>query len=272
MFNGFWRRRIFPLYRCYSQLVTLQDGEVISLDWVVPYSTRNSSHSNKEYSQEVYPSLGIRYSLESTPILMIHHGAMGSSRDVPGQGYIAPALNRGWLVCVFNRRGHARRLTRSNFNFFGATEDVQTAIAAIRSLRPNALLLNIGLSVGSGLLVRYFGDRGIDNEFVAGVGVCPGYNIETCMDAVEEPYASLLLSSAKSFHLKKNKELLQSCGGYETCLEARSFQAFLDASYRMAGFESREDYYAATNPMRVARNIATPLLIINSEDGTYLKF
>lgn len=249
--------KAFPPYKLCSQEVVLSDGEVIVLDWVVTDGL-------------VDASAGLLRSEARTPIVMIHPGAMGTSRDIPGQSYIAPALQRGWIVCVLNRRGHLRRLSRPRFNFFGAPSDIREVLQSIKAIRPNAVLFNVGLSVGSGLLVRHFGEE--DNAFAAGVAVCPGYNIETCLGRIEKPYQHILLSSAKQYYLHKNKELLQDSPGYDACMQANDMQTFLDASHAMAGYASKEEYYAAHNPMRVLAGIDKPMLIINSKDGIHLLY
>lgn len=83
-----------------TELVTLSDGEQVALDWAgeIPSADPHSC----------------------TPVLMLHHGAGGRSSDLPGQTYIREALQRGWLVCALNRRGHkpGLPLSRSRWNFF----------------------------------------------------------------------------------------------------------------------------------------------------------
>ena len=149
--------------------------------------------------------------------------------------------------------------------FFGYTSDVREAIKQIKHIRPEAILFNIGISVGSGLLVRYFGEVG--NEFDGGVGVCPGYDIEICLARMQTVYQYILLQSAKKYFLQKNKALLESCNGYNECMSATNMQDFVDNTYSMAGYASKEEYYKHTNPMRVISGIDKPLLIINAEDG-----
>lgn len=186
------------------------------------------------------------------------------------------------------RRGHGgRTLSRPNFNFFGSTDDLRTVIATcIRGKMPNAKVFIIGLSAGSGLVARYMGEQGMELSdddssssssssanyskgitFCNGaVGVNPGYNIEKCMANFGPPYSSYVLSSVKNFFQEKNREILKNCPGFEDSLNAKNLQEWLDHSYGMAGFESKLAYYDATNPMRVAKYIKHPTLMINSKD------
>jgi predicted alpha/beta-fold hydrolase len=166
---------------------------------------------------------------------------------------------------VFNRRGHRRALSVPRWNLFGSTSDVREVVQHIAQIRPNAPLLNVGLSIGSGLLVRYFGEA--DNLFTAGAAVCPGYDISVCMSRVQQPYQSVLLASVKSFFLNRNSGLLSAIPGFEDCLRARTVQELLDKAYTMAGFATSDEYYEHCNPMVVARDITKPVLVINARDG-----
>jgi len=157
----------------------LEDGEIITLSWAGGQLSGES---------------GLSVSFKSTPILVLHHGAFCDYTDLPGQGYVARAITKGWIVCAINRRGHAgRKLTIPKWNFFGSTTDIKDVTKrVILERHPNATLFMLGLSSGSGLLARYFGEGGC--EYSAGVGVCPGYNIEQCMGRMQWPYQDILLS------------------------------------------------------------------------------
>jgi predicted alpha/beta-fold hydrolase len=156
-------------------------------------------------------------------VVVLHHGAMCDSADMPGDSYIWPALQRGWLVCVFNRRGHGHRsgvnnrhllnhsdslhtdnittsttttktkkvrLTRPKWNFFGCSEDIHYVTQNIitRQHDLTVRMVTIGLSAGSGTVARHFGEPEEGNDFLAGVGICPGYDISKCMKRFSYPY------------------------------------------------------------------------------------
>lgn len=247
-----WLRKVFPIYPYHTEHFLLSDGEFISVDWVI--------------GDQVHPQHGLRADPnDTTPIVMIHHGICGNSRDIPGQSYIEGAVARGWIVCIFNRRGHAGPLTRPRWNLFGSTGDIREAVSSISARRPRAPLLKVGLSVGSAVVARYFGEEG--NEFTAGVGVSPGYNIEVCMKRIPEPYNRLLLHSVKTLFLRRNRSILQSIPGYSRCLQANCVQELLDESFTMAGYRSKDEYYFHSNPIKVTQNVNRPLLMINAKDG-----
>lgn len=172
--------KAFPPFRRVREEVVLDDGELMAVDWVVSRSETESKGLTADKDDE-------------TPILVLHHGAMCDSTDIPGQEYIAPALQRGWLVCILNRRGHADMLRRPKWNFFGCVQDVRCVTAAIKDRRPKAKLLTIGLSSGTALVATIFGYGDDVNHFDAGVGICPGYSIERCMARFGSPYMVCLM-------------------------------------------------------------------------------
>lgn len=236
--------QLFTPYKYFSQYFRLSDGEVIIIDWIV--------------CQDIDAVNGLKTSLDTKPIVVIYPGANCSSRDIPGQSYIQGALDRGWIVCIFNRRGLLNtKLTRDKWNIFGFTNDIREFLNYIQSIRCNAILFNIGLSVGSGCLVRFFGEVG--NAFSAGVGVTPGYNIEKCFVSIHYLYQKIILFTTKKF-LYENKEILKHKQSYEQCMNAANMQELVDHSWSLGDYATREDYYHHTNPMRVIAGINKPML------------
>ena len=246
-----WLERMFPPCTWITELAELSDGEFIHLDWANSIIESNT--------------------VDNTPILMIHHGANGNTRDLPGQTYVGEALKRGWHVCVFNRRGHNKALSKANFNFFGSTSDIRQIIQKyIKDKRPLAPVFMLGNSAGSGCVARYMGDQGLqegarEGFCSAAVGISPGYNIEKCMGRMNPIYEKALLIG-NSYYLHHNRELLQNCPSFTDCLEASDLQSWLDSSWSLAGKSSKEEYYEHTNPMRVVEHISQPCLFINAED------
>ena len=167
--------KLYPKFKWHREWIVLPDGEMLALDWVISQSCVGES------GLAANPH-------DDTPILMLHHGAMCDSSDMPGQDYISPALERGWLVCVLNRRGHGDLLRKPKWNFFGCVQDVRCVTQEILNRRPKARLLTVGLSSGTAIIATIFGYDDDVNHFHAGVGVCPGYSIEKCMRRFATPY------------------------------------------------------------------------------------
>ena len=60
--------------------------------------------------------------------------------------------------------------------------------------------------------------------------------------------------------------MLGEIDGFEHCLSARTMVEFHERLYPLAGFETLEAYEDASDPMRVAARVMTPVLVINAED------
>jgi predicted alpha/beta-fold hydrolase len=179
--------KLYPRFKWFREEVVLPDGELLALDWVISTPDMEQDGLTSDVN-------------DCTPILILHHGAMCDSSDMPGQDYIAPALQRGWKVCVLNRRGHGDVLRRPKWNFFGCVQDVRCVTQSIKDRRPNAKLLTVGLSSGTANVATIFGHDDDVNHFHAGVLICPGYCIEKCMARFTSPYmVSTLISVPRNF-------------------------------------------------------------------------
>jgi predicted alpha/beta-fold hydrolase len=61
---------------------------------------------------------------------------------------------------------------------FGSTDDLKEQLTHIQHIFPESDLYAVGSSAGTGLLVRYLGEQGLDTPFKAAFAMCPGYNTE----------------------------------------------------------------------------------------------
>jgi predicted alpha/beta-fold hydrolase len=203
---------------------------------------------------------------EQTPVLVVLHTITGSGDGL--RRFIAAIDARlGWVVAACNRRGHAGlELTSPRVNTMGATDDLRRQLVAIESRRPGAALYGVGVSAGSGLIVRYLGEEGERSRLRAGVALCPAYDIRDAFSYAHRGYDRYLTRKMVDFFLRKNRNVLGHVAGYEHCAASTSMSEFHDRLYPLAGFESREAFYLGSNPMEVARDVAVPVLVINSAD------
>ena len=228
----------------------LEDGEVMDLDWA-----QGASENGWEESNSI------------TPILILLHGAMCYNRHLPGQGWVFEAHRRGWMVCCMNRRGAKAPLTEPRMNLFGSTDDIRWVLNKfIMTKRPNARILMVGISAGSGLLGRYLGDEGELSTITAAMGLAPGYDISVCMGRCTSLVKGYLTGSVIDSFFNKNAQLLEKIQGSTECISAKDPQIFLDNSYAIAGYASKDEYYKACNPVNVLANVRTPFMLINAED------
>lgn len=203
---------------------------------------------------------------EGTPVLVALHTICGSG---DGLRRLIATLRAelGWVVAACNRRGHADLpLTAPNVNTMGSTDDLRMQLRAIETERPGAPLYAVGVSAGSGLLVRYLGEEAQSSRIRASVAVCPAYDIPDAFRFMDTRYDAYMTRKVVEFFLRRNVEQLGAIDGFARCSAARSLAEFHERLYALAGFDSPKSYYAGSNPMTVATNIVTPTLVINSAD------
>lgn len=240
-----------------SDFCILEDGESVHLDWLFPPSLQRQALPISLHNQ-IFPA-----TLEKDIILLINPGLLGNTKTLMGN-WIKEAHKRNWTVCVHNRRGHDKLLTRPKWNIFGSVKDLKFITKNyIKKRYPNAKLLMLGISAGAGLTIRYLGEE--NGQYIAGAGISGGYGIENSMNRPLFPYNWFILNKMKHF-LQKNKHILQNCNGFNTCMSAKNPKEFLDNAYSMAGYLSKKEYYDNECAMKTFAEIKDPLYLLNAKD------
>lgn len=226
----------------HDERITLEDGGTVSLQWS-----------------------GLAEPPE-TPVLVVLHTICGSGHAL--RRFIASMRQRlGWVVVACNRRGHADLpLTAPRINTMGFVSDLDVQIDRIATRRPGAPLYGAGISAGSGLLVRYLGEKREESRFDAAVAVCPAYDVPEGLRSAHPRYDAFLARKMVRFFLERNRDMLADVAGYDHCAASRTMVEFHERLHPLAGFDSREAYDQASDPMRVAAQVTTPLLVLNAED------
>ncbi|TGL62712.1 hydrolase [Leptospira ognonensis] len=214
----------------------------------------------------VWTGLAPEDSKLAKPIVVIFHTISGDEQDVKNTlHHIKTTLDCIVVVCI--RRGHGHLpLSTPVINTMGSTSDLKEQLAHIRKRFPNSILFGVGISAGSGLLARYLGESGSSSVFRAAVAISPAYDIEKAFHRIHPMYSKLMGQRLIDYFLERHYESLSQLPGYLHVSESKSIGEFQDRLHLLAGFESRKEYYAESNPINVVKNIETSLLILNSKD------
>ena len=241
-----WRdARTPPLRYDETEPLTLADGGTVSLEWL---------------------GLADATLAPETPTVVILPTICGDGQSLRRT---ARALRRrlGWRVVVCNRRGHGTLpLTTPCFSTLGATDDVREQLAAIRRRLPTSPLYGLGISAGSGLLVRYLGEEGAATPLAAAIAHCPGYDTTRAFHRIHRAYDRYLLPAVRRHFLERHAAALRAVPGYAEMLASRTVGELHDRQHRFAGYASSAGYHAHSNPMVVADAVGVPLLILNAAD------
>ena len=232
-----------PLAFDRTDQLQLPDGGTVSLEW-----------------------LGTERAAAGTPVLVVLPTLCGDGQSL--RGFAREMLVRlGWSVVVLNRRGHGTLpLTAPCFNLFGSTGDLRAQLRHIRDQAPSSPLYAVGLSAGSGLLVRYLGEESERALVTAGVALCPGYDTTRAFTRVHRAYDRYLVRLLREYFLERHQAALQPITGYADTLASRSIVEFQERGFRLFGFASAAEYHRRTNPMEVMHGVRVPLLVLNAAD------
>ena len=173
----------------------------------------------------------------------------------------------GFRVVLCLRRGHGDLpLTTPRLNIFGSTDDLREQLACIRGRFPDSALYGVGSSAGSGLLVRYLGEEGEAAAFEAAFAYCPGYDTDKVFEKTHPFYSRYMTRSLVRQFITRHQDKLAHLKTATKLRAAESLSEFHRSMYELAGYESYDEYDAATNPMRVFESMRTPIMILNAED------
>lgn len=260
-------------------LLNSMSSETIALDWCFPVE----KHYHPQHDKiETSP-----FDNENNVVVVMLHGITGTSKEFSSMAkYIRD--NTDWTSVVLNRRGHSDTLKNPMFNIMGSTHDLRVAVQHIRKRFPRSKLALVGSSAGSGLLTRYLGEEGIDEnnkqEFFTAVAISPGYDIHVAFPRVHSIYNSLLTKRLVSFFVERNEHVLNKHPhprAKEKISLLKSVQSISEFSYHASFFGlplhvlddhahdhdlTYRKFLDLSCPMKVVTNIKIPTLVINAYD------
>ena len=225
-----------------SDVLTMSDGGTTSIEWL---------------------GLGLD---EGVPTVLLLPTIIGCSNSVSSHSrYIHDQL--GWRVAVCVRRGHGGLpLTAAQINTLGSTNDLREQLSHIQGLLPESPLYAIGISAGSGLLVRYLGEERDKTPIKAAFAYCPGYDTDIAFARAMPIYSAFMTKRLIRFFVEPNRKSFEDLESYTSCVQSRDLDEFHQNCYQIAGFPDYLAYSHGSNPMRVIDNVSIPLMALNSRD------
>jgi len=209
----------------------------------------------------------------SKPLILLMHGLGGSGESsyIRRQCYL---LNKhGFSVLRFNHRGcgpaaldQARHIYHS-----GRTADLAATLAYVQRAWPGRRCAVVGYSLSGNLLLRYLGTTAASSHphLVQALAVCPAVDLERSSQALMRP-SNWPIDRFFSFHVTRQALAHEARRAPEERrplrhgLNLRQFDAAYTAP--VAGFASRDEYYALSSAKDVLGHIELPTLILAAAD------
>lgn len=203
---------------------------------------------------------------KETPTIVVMHTITGTPESMRE---LVKDLHEytGWRIALCLRRGHAGLpMPVPQMSIFGSTSDLKEQLTHIQQVFPQSKLYAVGSSAGTGLLVRYLGEQGLDTPFEAAFAMCPGYNTQTGFENVHPFYSKMMTQKLFKAFVYPYKNTWNAVASVQQVLTTKTLQEFQSTYYQMAGFADYQSYDQAINPIYVFENVKIPLMILNAED------
>ena len=223
-------------------VLTMSDGGTTSVEW-----------------------LGLAHG-EQVPTVILLHTIAGCGDSIASYSrYLHQKLR--WRVAVCVRRGHGDLpLTAPQINTLGSTNDLREQLSHIQQKLPRSPLYAIGVSAGSGLLVRYLGEEGHSTPIKAAFAYCPAYDTEIAFARAAPFYSAYMTKKLIRYFLEPNSHQFRELASFEPCTQSRDLDEFHQHCYEMAGYSDPQEFNHYSNPMRVVAGIRIPVMVLNSRD------
>ncbi|EAS02012.2 alpha/beta hydrolase family protein (macronuclear) [Tetrahymena thermophila SB210] len=246
------------------ELVKLQDGGQISLDWALPI--------NLKTAQEYNPS-------DDTKILFVVHGLTGGSNMNYIKEMIQQGQASGYRCVAFNSRGINTQLT-TPVPFNGeCLDDLSYALNLIKKRYPKAPLFAVGASFGSNMLLRLVGNMKERNFLDGIVGLSTPFNVIQCIEKLGRVYEEFFVYRYKANcidpHLKILKSLEKTHNiDFKKIAKVRSLREYHEQlSIKLFNYSSVDEYFEKSMvKSEQLLNIKCPSLLLHSKDDPIVTY
>lgn len=250
-FASLFRRVPMPSFR--PERLTTPDGDFLDLVWVGQ-------------------GMG--------PVVVVFHGLGGSVHSPYAAGILHALTGSGFRAVLIHFRGCSGELNRRKRSYHaGDTLDMAFVFRALHQrLGGETALVGLGYSLGANAMLKYLGEHGRESLLQAAVAVSPPMALNLCANRLgsgaSRLYQWYLLRGLKRDLILKMQRfgLAKELGLTERDVsKINTLPAFDDqVTAPLHGFRGVTDYYDVCSSRRYLKTIATPTLIVHSEDDPFM--
>jgi len=211
------------------------------------------------------------------PWVQLFHGLEGSSNSPYARMLMARVRERGWRGSVFHFRGcsgEPNRLPRAYHS--GDTDEVDWALARIKSLCGDAPLHVGGISLGGNAFAKWLGERGESARAVveSAAVISAPLDLMAAGEALGRGFGRVytrhFLATLKGTALEKLRRHpgLFDGAAVRRARTLRDFDNVVTAP--LHGFRDTDDYWTRASAKPHLRGIRVPTLVLNARDDPFL--
>lgn len=247
---SFVRSAILPTVDYRREVLTLQDGGEVALDWKEENAAPDS------------------------PVIIILPGLTGSSQTEYVKGLTFSASKMGVRVVVFNNRGLGGMKLKTSRTYCAANfEDVSEVIRHVKKSHPHVPLGAIGISMGGLILGNYLSNQQEESSKMlnAAMLISAPWNVFVGTESIEKPVLNYLLNRHLAFCLRKTiherREMLEPHMDYNLVMGSKTIREF-DSNFttKQFGYKDVLDYYAHASIHNKIHLIRVPTLCLSAAD------
>ena len=252
------------------ELLSVQDGEVIALDWVVTNQKNGRKREDISGNVDSTNSSERTFRIEensTVPTIILHHGLCGDSSSEHIVFMVRKFLScyRDYRIVVVVARGCGGTELLTTDTMHGArTSDLRAAIKHIHSKSPKSRLFGMGFSLGACVMLKYLGEEGKGTELESAFCVSPPWDGRE-QTPMYQLWSVVLALPVKLYALRHRNRLKPTLNlaSILTASTLSEVDAMLAGSY---GFGGRDDYYAACSPLPFSSRISIPTIALSARD------
>jgi len=244
--------RTTPSAQVRREVIDLHDGGRLGLDWFGPDTA------------------------DDTPTLIFIPGLTGTSEAPYIRHIIVGATKMGLRSVVMNFRGTHGVALENHIVYSAAwTDDYKQICNIIRARYPNTLLIGLGFSLGSNVLVKAACEDSTAASLDALISISNPYNCPACADFLETHpmYNSQFTKGCIALFNSKKDEILHFAAlkkinitveGVNSATTMREYDEQL--TRRLFGFTSVAEYYQNASCVQYLDSLKIPAFFISARD------
>lgn len=212
------------------------------------------------------------------PLAVLVHGLTGGFESKYLRGTARQLMRRGWAGLILQLRGAGDTPNRLARNYHqGDTADLRALLGRLRAQYPDAMVANIGWSLGGNITLKAAAEGGADHPADLVVAASVPFQLEPCAERLREGvsrvYQRRLLGDLKAMAQRKAEHVcLPADVDLTSAMNAADFFAFDDAwTAPLNGFEDALDYYRRCECGPLLQAIEKPCLIVHSQDDPFMR-